>query len=65
MILYLLLLFFYLLCSHINQRTQFENPVVEAKKKLAQEAAAAVHSQKGAAPAPGKRAFSHTILSKK
>ncbi|KAG5281833.1 hypothetical protein AALO_G00049300 [Alosa alosa] len=27
--------------DHINQRTQFENPVVEAKKKLAQEVAAA------------------------
>ncbi|MCI4375319.1 hypothetical protein PGIGA_G00108050 [Pangasianodon gigas] len=39
--------------DHINQRTQFENPVVEAKKKLAQEAAAAAQSQKGAAPAPG------------
>ncbi|GAA6090497.1 membrane-associated guanylate kinase, WW and PDZ domain-containing protein 3 isoform X5 [Tachysurus ichikawai] len=39
--------------DHINQRTQFENPVVEAKKKLAQEAAAVAQSQKGAAPAPG------------
>ncbi|MCJ8729454.1 hypothetical protein PDJAM_G00106510 [Pangasius djambal] len=39
--------------DHINQRTQFENPVVEAKKKLAQEAAAAAQSQKGAALAPG------------
>ncbi|KAF4079084.1 hypothetical protein AMELA_G00188940, partial [Ameiurus melas] len=39
--------------DHINQRTQFENPVVEAKKKLAQEAAAAAQSQKGAASAPG------------
>ncbi|KAI5109125.1 membrane-associated guanylate kinase, WW and PDZ domain-containing protein 3 isoform X2 [Silurus meridionalis] len=39
--------------DHINQRTQFENPVVEAKKKLAQEAAAAAQSQKGAAHAAG------------
>ncbi|XP_062853496.1 membrane-associated guanylate kinase, WW and PDZ domain-containing protein 3 [Trichomycterus rosablanca] len=39
--------------DHINQRTQFENPVLEAKRKLAQEAAAAAQSQKGAAPASG------------
>lgn len=26
-------------CSHINQKTQFENPVLEAKKRLNQETA--------------------------
>ncbi|XP_063064665.1 membrane-associated guanylate kinase, WW and PDZ domain-containing protein 3a isoform X2 [Engraulis encrasicolus] len=31
--------------DHINQRTQFENPVVEAKKRLAQEAAASQPTQ--------------------
>lgn len=52
---------FFLWCSHINQKTQFENPVVEAKKKLAQEAAAAAQCQKGAASAPGKHPLSHTV----
>ncbi|XP_031421914.1 membrane-associated guanylate kinase, WW and PDZ domain-containing protein 3a isoform X2 [Clupea harengus] len=31
--------------DHINQRTQFENPVVEAKKRLAQEATASQPAQ--------------------
>lgn len=31
------LMFLPLLCSHINQKTQFENPVMEAKKKLSAE----------------------------
>lgn len=57
----ILLFHFFLCCSHINQRTQFENPVVEAKKKLAQEAVAAAQSQKGAASAPGKHPLSHTV----
>uniref|UniRef100_A0A8B9HJ67 Membrane associated guanylate kinase, WW and PDZ domain containing 3b n=1 Tax=Astyanax mexicanus TaxID=7994 RepID=A0A8B9HJ67_ASTMX len=39
--------------DHINQRTQFENPVLEAKRKLGQETAVATQSQKGAAPPPG------------
>lgn len=41
------LLFF----SHINQKTQFENPVLEAKKKLSQETAAI--QQAVAAPSQG------------
>lgn len=56
--------FFHLCYSHINQRTQFENPVVEAKKKLAQEAAAAAQNQKGAAPAPGNHPLSHSLTLK-
>ncbi|CAG11821.1 unnamed protein product, partial [Tetraodon nigroviridis] len=32
-------------CSHINQKTQFENPVLQAKKKLSQETAAATSSK--------------------
>lgn len=37
--------------SHINQKTQFENPVLEAKKKLNQEAAAIQRA--AAAPSQG------------
>lgn len=37
--------------SHINQKTQFENPVLEAKKKLSQETAAI--QQAAAAPSQG------------
>ncbi|KAM4612945.1 membrane-associated guanylate kinase, WW and PDZ domain-containing protein 3 [Polymixia lowei] len=37
--------------DHINQKTQFENPVLEAKKKLSQESAAI---QQAAAPPQGK-----------
>ncbi|KAA8593233.1 hypothetical protein FQN60_009349 [Etheostoma spectabile] len=39
--------------DHINQKTQFENPVLEAKKKLSQETAAI--QQATAAPSQGKR----------
>ncbi|KAG7226750.1 hypothetical protein INR49_014099, partial [Caranx melampygus] len=38
--------------DHINQKTQFENPVLEAKKKLSQETAAI--QQAAAAPSQGK-----------
>nr|XP_023683291.1 membrane-associated guanylate kinase, WW and PDZ domain-containing protein 3-like isoform X2 [Paramormyrops kingsleyae] len=38
---------------HINQKTQFENPVLEAKKKLRQEACAASPHQQGA-PLPAE-----------
>ncbi|XP_073324491.1 membrane-associated guanylate kinase, WW and PDZ domain-containing protein 3 [Pagrus major] len=38
--------------DHINQKTQFENPVLEAKKKLSQETAAV--QQAAAAPPQGK-----------
>lgn len=31
------LMFLPLMCSHINQKTQFENPVMEAKRKLSAE----------------------------
>lgn len=40
--------------SHINQKTQFENPVLEAKKKLSQETAAI--QQAAAAPSQGNNA---------
>ena len=51
---------FSVLCSHINQKTQFENPVVEAKKKLSQETAAS--QQAAAAPSQGNHnAADHKI----
>ncbi|XP_030623833.1 membrane-associated guanylate kinase, WW and PDZ domain-containing protein 3a [Chanos chanos] len=37
--------------DHINQRTQFENPVLEAKKKLSQEIPTASQPTTGATPA--------------
>lgn len=46
-------------CSHINQKTQFENPVLEAKKRLNQEtaiqqaAAAATSASATVAPSQG------------
>ncbi|XP_016085829.1 membrane-associated guanylate kinase, WW and PDZ domain-containing protein 3-like [Sinocyclocheilus grahami] len=39
--------------DHINQRTQFENPVLEAKRKLGLDTAVATQTQQRAAPPPG------------
>lgn len=46
--------------SHINQKTQFENPVLEAKKKLSQETAAI--QQAAAAPSQGNTQHCGTCL---
>lgn len=57
-------------CSHINQKTQFENPVLEAKKRLNQEtaiqqaaaaAAAATSATTTVAPSQGD---AHTYCTK-
>lgn len=53
-------LLFFFFCSHINQKTQFENPVLEAKKKLSQETAAV--QQAAAAPPQGNDSHLHCPL---
>lgn len=45
-------------CSHINQKTQFENPVLEAKKRLNQETA--IQQAAAAAPSQGNGATAKT-----
>lgn len=42
-----------LILSHINQTTQFENPVLEAKRKLGLDTAVATQNQQRAAVPPG------------
>lgn len=50
-------MFLHPLFSHINQKTQFENPVMEAKKKLSAEAPSGAPPP--ATTSPGRCAGSH------
>lgn len=44
---------FTILLSHINQKTQFENPVMEAKRKLSTDPPTGASPQPEAAAPPG------------
>lgn len=50
---YMIVCLFLSFFSHINQRTQFENPVLEAKRKLGLDTAVATQNQQRAAAPPG------------
>lgn len=52
------------LCSHINQKTQFENPVMEAKKKSTPAAQTPAAVPTGKSP-PGPTADIHYLSKKK